>query len=84
MPQFKLRGEHPAVSLFRAAGHPESLSVEPGETVTVSGRVLSEGDDVVVVGTDTGDARGWPLSVWELVPEATDSPVPPADAPEGK
>lgn len=67
MPTFRLKAGHGPVDLFRPAGHFESLHVEPGETVEVSGSVLSQADDVVVIGTGEDDARGWPLAVWDLV-----------------
>jgi hypothetical protein len=78
MPKFRLKEDHPAVDVFGPAGNSNSMPVAPGETVTVPGKVLSENDDVVVTGTDTNDARGWALAVWELIPENTSEPVAPA------
>lgn len=67
MPTFRLKADHGPVDVFHPAGHFESLHVEPGETVEVSGSVLSQSVEVVVIGTGEDDARGWPLGVWDLV-----------------
>jgi hypothetical protein len=91
MPKFRLRSDHPPVSLFlpdRLGG--ESYPVEPGSIVDVPGELAvhvepKEGeqeapplpDDAYVVGKGS-EARAWPKSTWELVPAKPAAPAAPA------
>lgn len=54
-----------AVDVYTAAGHPDSLHVEPGQTVTVPGDVLNELGDAYLIGTG-GKALLWPKDRWQI------------------
>lgn len=53
----------------RHVGRPDGPVVKAGDVVNVDGEVSEELDDAYIVG-DGDDARSWPKSTWELIPEA--------------
>lgn len=80
MPRLRLRPDHAPISLYQPAGGNESLPVEPGQTVDVSGQFITSRhaakqgqpapeplpDDAYVFDIG-GEERAWPKSTWELV-----------------
>jgi hypothetical protein len=52
----------------RNVGRPEGPVVKAGDVATVNGDVTEELEDAYIVGVGD-DARAWPKSTWELIPE---------------
>jgi hypothetical protein len=75
MPDFVNVG--PAVDVYAPAGGSDSLHVDTGQTITVSGELADEQpEDAYLVGVGD-DARTWPHSQWRLA----DKPKPAAAKP---
>lgn len=77
MPKFKLNPDHPAVDLFAPEYRGgDSFTVEPGKTVDVAGKIVTEGapEDAYLV-DNNGTVAAWPKALWELV-EPPKQPAP--------
>lgn len=68
-----------AVDVYAPSGHPDSLHVEPGQTITVPGELAEQQPvDAIVIGSGD-DARAWPRSQWDMKPaEPPKTPAKPA------
>lgn len=65
MPDFVNIGSAP-VDVYAPEGHPDTLHVDPGQTITVPGELAAEqAVDAYLVG-EGDNARAWPHSQWRL------------------
>lgn len=77
---------HEVLTLFKPQGDPESVTVEPGQTVEVPGELAADQphDDAIVVEHPDGERLAYPSSLWEPVDaapsESVDSQPPEPDA----
>jgi hypothetical protein len=77
----KLRNIGPGpVSLYRPAGDPGSLDVEPGQVVETPGELAGQQpySDAILIDSH-GELRAWPTSTWETVEERVASTSPATD-----
>lgn len=56
----------------RRVGRADGPLVEAGTVTSVDGAVTAQTDDAYIVG-EGDDARAWPKSTWELLPEPKSS-----------
>lgn len=71
-----------ALAMFHPSGHPDALSVEPGEIAEVPGELATEQpiEDAIVV-EHADEVRLYPTAQWERVP-GVDMDATPAAVPE--
>lgn len=63
---------HDVLTLFKPHGHPESIAVEPGQTVEVPGELASDQphSDAIVVEHPDGEKLAYPKALWDHVDAA--------------
>lgn len=65
------------LTLFKPVGHPESVSVEPGQVVEIPGELADDQphDDAIVVKHPDGELMAYPTALWGHVDAAPDKEV---------